>query len=250
MERVECPWRSGSVRWDRDRAGPVLDRVEHRQDVARLDDAIHQAVCVDRRVADVGCGAVRASVELGAPVPHRHDDVAFYTGRPGRYLGGEFAVGDPITPIGEHLTLRAEPLEHPAHRLAHRPGTGSVVPGFEARRCAADDTGGDLPRRLVADLMAIETAGHGAAELLLRELALWEFDHGQPPRSGIDLGGGPSVGRHDPLEIKHLAGHGVDARRVHQSVAAHEHLVGRCRKIGQHIPSLVIGGDDPSKTRR
>ena len=238
------------VRRNGDRGRAVLDRIDDGQDVARLHDAVDEAVRIDGTVPHVGGRAVGAPVVLRAPVPEGHDDVPLGAGRSRRGLGRRLAGRDAVGPVGEHRPLRAEPPERAGHRGSHRSHRHAPIPRLEVRIDRAQDAAGDLAGRPVADLVTVHTPGHRAAQLLLGVLALRQLDHRQPPRGGIDLCGRQRVGGHHRVQIQRLARHRGHALGVDEAVAAHEDLVGRIRQVRQHVAPVVVGRHDADEPGR
>ena len=128
-------------------------RVENGELVVRDVHAVDRSVGVHGRVALVGRDLVVDVVDLGAPFPHRGDDVALDTLRTG-WPGWKRTRRDPVAPVGEHLkaALAAEAVHDGAHLPATLPHLDPVIPGGKRRIELVDvlDLADDLGAELVA----------------------------------------------------------------------------------------------------
>ena len=66
----------------------------------------------------------------------------------------------------------------------------------------------------------------------------------------VVLGRGALVRCDHRLEVQRLARHARDLGRVHEAVAADEHLILRRRQIRHDVPALVVGHDGADEPRR
>ena len=214
----------------------MLDRIQHRHHIVGAGHHVDLAVRVDGGIARVARGGVGPAIDFRAPVPPRHNKVALDADRTRRRLAGELSLRHAISPVGEHLSIGAQPFEAREHPAAFRSHGRSPIPRLERRRGGLRNAGRNLASGFVANLMAGQTAGRNRL-----------VHHARPIRRRIVLGGGSGIGRGLGGQVELLSGLGLLSRRVDQSVTTHEHLVLPSRQIGQHVAPLVVCHDHPGE---
>src|SRR6266852_1654707 len=94
------------------------------------------------------------------------------------------------------------------------------------RRAGAATTGRpELPRDLVAYLMAVIAFFEVEHELALSRRIIGEFQHGSPPGGRVVLGGAHGIRRNPRFDIALVAGSGRLPLRVDEAITAREYLV-------------------------
>ncbi len=191
------------------------------------------------------------------------------TGR-GRRRARQLTRLDAIGPVGERREVPAVRGQHRRHEPHHVAACGARLnaarPGAD-RIVKVTERFGDVPRRVVADLMAIAAAiGLGGIEPLILGLevhpdavavgagageaaAVRNADHRGPIDRRIILRGLRKAWRDDRGEVERLAGLGRDLGRVDEAVAAHPDPVGRLGQVGDHIASVIVGDRHLGETR-
>ena len=263
--------RDGSVRiadgqWDLARR--IVGRVQDGQVVgAQLQRAVDQAVRVESGFAPVGRDlVVEVDVRIG-PIPFSDDHVALDALRPGR-RGRHLAGGDAVGPVREHRIGASPELVGAGHHVAACLSRQDPPLPRGLRRLDRVERLGDLPRRLVSELMTGPAASRLevpqplrlAADLrrdavagrpAARELALVGHAQQREPVAGrVVLGRRARVGRGDRGQVHDLSRRRLDLRRIDQAVAAHPDAVARLREVGQDVPPPVVGDHDPGELRR
>ena len=235
----------------------VGDRIEDGQRVVRDVDPVNGTVRVDLGVALVGGDLVVDVVDVGAPLPHRDDDVPLDALRAGRRLGHR-AGRDAVAPVREHLQPPgpAEAVHDVGHLAAALAHLHPVVPRLEARVELLEvvDLADDAVAELVAEhaalllhveplVLVLEVGGDAVAvgprprELVLRRRP----DQRVPVVGGIDrrgLAGGRGNRRR---EVHRVARRRLHRGGVDEAVAAHPDVVGGVRQVRDEVPAAVAG---------
>ena len=253
----------------RDLARRVAHRIQHwhvvRAGLQRPEDG---SVGVDGGIAPIGGNlVVEVRLRIG-PIPRRDDDVALYAFGPGR-LRRHLARRDAVGPVREHLQhcLPAHTVEagaHPRPGLARLdPPVPSVHGGLEVAQFRRD-----LPDAEAAELMAGRAIArlHEPEELSLvldvrrdpvslitgpRKLVPFRHvEQRRPVTRRVILRRCPGVGRRHRGQVQSRARRGAKLVRIDQAVASHPHVVARLGQVGDQIPALIVGHDDPGEARR
>ena len=145
----------------------MLNRVQDRQDIARLHDTVNKTICVHRRVTYIRRCTVCAAIRFSSPIPQRHNDVSLDPRRSRRYLCWRFTRCNPIRPVRKHFSLRSKAAVHTIHTGTHRAHLDTLVPCIKMRIRLAQNAGEDFASCLIPDLMAIHAAGHRTSEFLM-----------------------------------------------------------------------------------
>ena len=197
------------------------------------------------------------------PVPHRDDQVALEALRARRLGRRQFALGDAVGPVAEHLDAAEGtiPLDGLDHVLAGLPGLNPAHPRVLARLEVTQQRR-QRTRRLGADGVTVEAAVglEFAQELRLRlhsrvdAVAVvpgtGEFvrarhvEHREPVHRRIIFGRSGFVRRRHRGQVDDLARCRGDLRRVDQAIAAHPHGVVGLRQGGHHVAPLIVGDHD------
>ena len=232
-------------------------RVQYRQFVVRDVHPVDRTVRVDPRVPLVGRDLIVDVVDLGAPFPHRNNDVALDAAwaRWGRRHG---AGGDPVAPVGKHLETAL--ATEPAHDVGHLRPTLShlhaVVPGGKGRVELIEVV--DLANNPVPQLVAKHAAlllDVDPLPLMLQVLGYTvavrpgagklagcgRFDQRVPVVGGVDRGRLGRRGCHAGLDIDSGTRLGGDTGRIEQSVATDPDRVAGLRQLRNQIATIIIG---------
>src|SRR5437899_171382 len=124
-----------------------------------------------------------------------------------------------------------------------------MIPSLGRRAGAATTGRPELPRDLVAYLMAVIAFLQVEHELALSRRIIRESQHGRPPGGRVDLRGALGVRRNLRFDIELVAGSGRLPLRVDEAITAREYLVIGLRQIGYQIAALVIGHYDACEFR-
>ena len=124
-----------------------------------------------------------------------------------------------------------------------------MIPGLEAGRERAEISG-NLARRDVPHLMARVARLGFQQDVLVGDGPFRNLQEAQPIICGIHLRRRAAVRRDNGFQIHVLPGSGRDARRIHQPIAAHEHLVVRLWQVRHHVAALIVGDHHSGELRR
>ena len=137
--------------------GGVRLGIEDRNIVhAVFGRAEHRTIVIDGRIAAIRRDQIVEILLLVRPVPGGDHHIALEAGRPRRLGMGQFALGDPISPVAEILVGRAAELagQDIHHELARLARLGATNPGLftrlEVTERLRDRAGGRLPELMTA----------------------------------------------------------------------------------------------------
>src|ERR1700680_1146927 len=125
-----------------------------------------------------------------------------------------------------------------------------MIPSLGRRAGAATTGRPELPRDLVAYLMAVIAFLQVEHEFALSRRIIGEFQQGSPPGGRVDLRGALGGRRNLRFDIEPVAGRCRLSLRVDEAITAREYLVIGLRQIGYQIAALVIGHYDACEFRR
>ena len=132
--------------------------IEHRQMIAGIfRRAVERPVRIDRGIALVGRNQIVEILLLVAPIPGRHDNVAFDALRPRRLGERQFALGNAIGPVAEIFErnaakLAGQRIDHQCRGLSglHAPDPG-LFAALEFAKRARNRSRRELTKLMTTD---------------------------------------------------------------------------------------------------
>ena len=207
----------------------MLNRIQNRQNIARLHDTINKTICVHRRVTYIRRSTVCSTIRFSPPIPQCHNDVSLDPRRSRRYLCWRFTRCNSICPVRKHFSLRTKSTIHTIHTATNRTHLHTLVPCIKMRIRLAQNAGRNFASCLIPDLMAIHAAGHRTSKFLMRQVTLRKFHHGQPPSGRIHLCRRNCIRCYHGIKIQHLPWYPSNSFGIGEPITTHKHLVRRLR---------------------